>query len=333
MYPSKAEREAAMNRPGERGIVLVAVLLAVAIMSVMVVAVTTLTRSGISSQRLEERLMASRLALRSGVEAAKAIIAVTPAEQRALFDGTPVQLDLGQGVSAEITIRDASGLADVNRADMELLSAVLSAELPPETAKTLSAQIGDMRKKADPSPENQSKAAPSQPQDPQPEGQQKSLVNINNSPADPANPEDKPKPLPVVFLSVDQALGLAGADAVKDTAASALSAQLTVFNPSPQVNPLAASKSLLLAVPGITQQDIAAIDAARKNRAWKGNAGLGQILERLKPFLAVEEPTVFMIGVRLIDGPGVIAQSSAGAVVQLLENGPLPFRTLSVSGL
>ena len=69
--------------PRQRGIILVAVLLAVAIMSVMVVAVTTLTRSGISAERLEERLLASRLALRSGIEVAKALIAATPPAERA----------------------------------------------------------------------------------------------------------------------------------------------------------------------------------------------------------------------------------------------------------
>ena len=325
-----------MKRAGERGIVLLAVLLAVAIMSVMVVAVTALTRAGISGQRLEDRLLASRIALHSGLEAGKALIAATPAEQRALLDGTPVDLDLGQGIRAQVMIRDAAGFADVNRADMKLLSAILGSTLKPDVAKRLSALIEDMRKKAAGTGEDQPKGNPATPEDPAPEGQQTPPAKTAEqpaNPANPANPEDKPKPLPVVFLTVDQALGLVPGDALTDAEAQSVAASLTVFNPTPRINPFAAPKALLQAIPGVTAQDIAAIDEARKNRAWKGNGRFEQILERFKPYLAVEEPSVFMIGVRLIEGPGVIAQSSAGAIVQPLEGGPLPFRTLSVSGL
>lgn len=336
MHAIQAAGEDAMKRAGERGIVLLAVLLAVAIMSVMVVAVTTLTRAGISGQRLEDRLLASRIALHSGLEAGKALIAATPAEQRVLFDGTPVEMDLGQGIRAQVMIRDVAGFADVNRADMKLLAAILGSALKPEVAKNLTALIEEMRKKAAGPGEDQAKGNPPMPEDPAPEGQQKPPPSPGVSaepPANPADPEGKPKPLPVVFLTVDQALGMVPADAVTDTEAQSLSASLTVFNPTPRVNPFAAPKALLQAVPGLTPQDIAAIDEARKNRALKGNARIEQILERLKPYLTTEEPSVFMIGVRLIEGPGIIAQSSAGAIVQPLEGGPLPFRTLSVSGL
>lgn len=322
-----------MTRRGERGIVLVAVLLAVAIMSVMVVAVTTLTRSGISSERLEERLLASRLALRSGLEGAKALIAATPMAQRALFDGTPMEMDLGQGIRVQLIIRDAAGLADINRADMKLLSAVLSSTLKADMAEGLSVQIEDMRKKAEEKPADQPEAKQPGPGEPPAGGQAAPPTGIRQMEDSTGAAGEKPKPLPAVFLSLDQMLGLAPTEAVDDKAVQALSASLTVFNPTARVNPLAAPPSLLGVIPGLTPQDIAAIDEARKNRAWKENGRFVQILERLKPFLAVEDPSVFMIGVRLIDGPGVIAQSSAGAVVQLLEGGPLPFRTLSVSGL
>ena len=44
----------------DRGVVLVAVLFAVAIMSVMVVAASALTRSGIAGHELEQRRLATR---------------------------------------------------------------------------------------------------------------------------------------------------------------------------------------------------------------------------------------------------------------------------------
>lgn len=323
-----------MNREGERGIVLLAVLLAVALMSVTVVAVTALTRSGISSQRLDDRLLLTRVGLRSGIESAKALIAATPGEQRVLFNGTPVVLDVGQGILAEITIRDAAGLADVNRSDPKFLSQFLERTLKPDVAKSLVAQLTDMRKKAEAPPGGTaSQAKPSTDAKRPPAGEQRSLTTMDQGQPQPDAPEEKTKPLPVLFLTVDQMLSLVPPDAIDDAQARAVFAGLTVFNPTGRVNPFAAPNPVLQAVPGVSPQDIGTIDAARQNRALKGSGALKQILERLKPFVAVEEPSVFMIGVRLMDGPGVIAQSSAGAVVQLTNSGPLPFRTLSLSGL
>ena len=92
----------------ERGIILIAVLLAVAIMAVMVVATAALTRSGISSEELEQRRLASHLALRSGVEAGKALILATPEDRRVYLDGDETAVDLGGGVSATVRLRDAA---------------------------------------------------------------------------------------------------------------------------------------------------------------------------------------------------------------------------------
>jgi hypothetical protein len=133
---------------------------------------------------------------------------------------------------------------------------------------------------------------------------------------------------PLIFLSADQIKSLA-----KSQSADRLGTWFTVFNPTGLVNPLAAPDDVLLAVPGLSKGDLTAIKAARKNRAPRADQGLRAMLERLKAFLAVQEaPKVFMISIRLKDGPGIIARSTASAVVQIAEQGPLPFRTLSVSG-
>lgn len=327
MHSGRCGRSATMSRQGERGVVLVAVLLAVAIMSVLVVAVTALTRSDIAGQRLEERLFATRLALRSGLETAKALIAATPPEQRAFFDGTPVELDLGQGIRAEITIRDAAGLADLNQSDIQLVSAILNGSLKPALAKSVISRIEELRKAAeDAAP--QVKPAP-------PQGA-KAPPQKDQAPLAPTLPGEQPaaKPAaPVVFLSTDQLMDLLPEEVAGDAAAQALGESFTVVSPKGLVNPFAAPRAVLAAIPGLTPRDIATIDAARKNRAWKSDSAVRQILERLKTFVAVEEPSVFMIGVRLTDGTGIIARSRAGAAVQALKEGPLPFRTLAVSGL
>src|SRR6476620_1707220 len=94
-------------RRGQRGIILIAVLLAVAIMSLMVVAAASLTRAGIGNEDLEQRRLASHLALRSGLEAAKALILATPEDQRLFLSGAEMPVDLGNGLSATVTLRDA----------------------------------------------------------------------------------------------------------------------------------------------------------------------------------------------------------------------------------
>jgi hypothetical protein len=141
------------------------------------------------------------------------------------------------------------------------------------------------------------------------------------------------KALPILFHSTEQLLALLPvADEASNVSAS-LGANVTVFNPTGMVNPFAASRAVLASLPGMMAREITAIDGARKNREWMSDGIIIQMVNRLKPFVAVENPSVFVIGVRLIDGPNVIPQSRAEAVVQETKDGALPFRTLSVSGL
>lgn len=298
-----------MNRPHERGIVLVAVLFAVAIMSVLVVAASALTRTGIASEGLEQRRLATQLALRSGLESAKARIIATPAPLRAYLDGTPEAVDLGNGITADVSVRDAAGLADLNASDPMIIKAVLGVSLNAAEAAQLSTRIEAWRKR-----EGETAQAIPQPT-PQPTG---SLA------------EEKPAEVlpPFVFFSVAQLQALS-----KPEAATSLAAHFTVFNPAGLINPLAAPDEVLLALPDFTAADLRAVKAARRLKAEPAGQGLAPLLERLKPFLAVNEPTAFIVSVRLGEGPGVIARSWAEAVVQVAAEGPLPFRTLAVSGL
>ena len=267
-----------MTRPREKGIVLVAVLFAVAVMSVLVVAAAASMRSGISSEQLEQRRLATHMALRSGLESAKAMILAASAAERAFFDGTPVPVDLGNGVVADVAVRDAAGLADLNASDPALIEALLARDVAAGEAADLSSRIAAWRSQA-----------------------------------------------PLVFLSVGQLQAL-----VKPEAVVPLARSVTVFNPAGLINPLAAPDHVLLAVPGVTPADIRAVKSARRARTEQGLAAL---LTRLQAFLAVREAKLFMIGVELREGPGVIARSRAEAVVQTLAEGALPFRTLAVSGL
>ena len=303
---------AEMNRRADqRGIVLVAVLLAVAIMSVAVVAATSLTRAGISASRVEARLLASSFALRSGLEVAKAAILAAKPEQRLFFDGSPLRLALGDGIVAEVSIRDAAGLVDMNRAPLPLIEALLGEELGAAEAKALAGLVDELRGAAAPPEQQKADAKPA---------------------AMPGGTAGKPEvpEAPVVFRAVEQ---LSLAAEAGPAAQEAVARFFTVFSPRGRVNPFAAPPEVLDAIPGITQADRTAIDGARKIRAWKANGAVMQALERMKDYLAVEEPAVFMIGIRLEGGPGIIAGSTARAVVMLGGTGGLPFRTLAVTGL
>ena len=298
-----------MSERQDRGVVLVAVLFTVAIMSVMVVAASALTRSGIADHELEQRRLATRLALRSGLESAKALIVATPPAERAFFEGAPAEMDLGGGILAEVTIRDAAGLPDLNKSELSVIEAVLRDGIDAAEAAGLSARIGEWRREASERAKAQAPSAPASPA------------------SDSANRQDE-QPDPLIFLSVDQLAAM-----LAPASAERLSGRFTVFSPAGLVNPLAASEDVLLAIPGFTRGDLATVLAVRKGRPANPEGQLQPMLARLKPFIALQDPTVFVIGVRLQAGPGIIAQSMAGAVVQAVEQGPLPFRTLAVSGL
>jgi general secretion pathway protein K len=300
-----------MNSPGNRGIVMVAVLLIVAIMSVMVVAVTSLTRSSIFSQRLEDRLLATELALLSGIETAKARILSTNTEKRIFFDGTPEVLMLDGDIEVEISIRDAAGLVDLNRSDLELLTAAI-AESFTSNGPGLLGHIAEWRRQA-------ATRAPGEPQ----------AQTANTAPASGQGSQaNLPAPSPIVFMSVDQLLPMVPAEEQH-----MLAERFTVFSPKGLVNPAAAPREVLLAIPGLTRDDIAEINSIRKTRTSEPGLAMKQMLERMATYLAIETASVFRIGVRVVKGPGVIARSEADAVVKLTETDPIPFRTLAVNGL
>lgn len=304
------------GRAGQRGVILIAVLLAVAIMAVMVVAATALTRAGIGSEQLEQRRLASHLALRSGIEAAKALILATPDEQRLSLAGEETTVDLGNGVSATVSLRDAGGYADLNRSDPKLIEAVARFSGLGPAADGLADRIAKLRKDATPEQPGQ----PSQ-------AQQPAVQGGTNAPA--ANPGEKQKqpPVPIIFLSVEQLPALL--DIPADDAA-ALGAGLTVYNPTGQINPLAAPDQVLQSIPGLTSRDISDIAMTRNTGTGASDARLQQIIQRLPGLLSVKAPRVFMVDVTLAGGPGILPGSAARAVLRLTPDGASPFGTLAL---
>jgi len=324
-------------RRRQRGIILVAVLLAVAIMAVMVVATAALTRSGIGGEDLEQRRLASHLALRSAIEAAKSLILSTPEDKRLLLDGRGMAVDLGNGVSATVSLRDAAGLADLNRSDPALIESVARfSGLGKRAADGLAEKITRLRSDAmPPDAGGTTQQPPGQPQPPgqQPPGQQPPPGQpgppgqSNSGGANATDMAKPPPPPPIIFLSVDQMPELLDIE-VDD--ALPLNEALTVYNPTGEINPFAAPDQVLQAIPGISERDISDIAMAKKSGKGAADLRLQQLTQRLPGMLTVKEPTVFMVEVTLGRGGNVLPGSAASAVVRLLPQGPAPFGTLAL---
>lgn len=312
---------AAMQRRHERGIILIAVLLAVAIMAVMVVAAAALTRAGIGNEQLEQRRLASHLALRSGIEAAKALILATPEDRRSSLAGDEAKVNLGGGITASVRLRDAAGFVDLNRSDPKLIEAVARFSGLGKAAEGLAEKIAKLRKDAEP---------PQTATQPQPTSAKSPPVGVASGasakPLADAGKTAQP-PVPIIFVGVDQLPALLG---ISPDDAKALGAGLTVFNPTGQINPLAAPDQVLQSIPGFTGKDVSDITMARKLNTGESDARLQQLIQRLPGLLTLRPPRVFMIDVTLDAGPDVLPGSTTHAVVRLLPEGQMPFGTLAL---
>lgn len=305
------------QRRQERGIILIAVLLAVAIMAVMVVATAALTRAGIGNERLEQRRLATHLALRSGVEAAKALILATPEDRRSSLAGGETKVDLGGGITASVRLRDAAGFVDLNRSDPKLIEAVARFSGLGKSAEGLADKITKLRKDAEPTQVTKQ---------PQPARANSPAVGVANGA--PANAEEATQqPVPIIFVAVDQLQALLG---ISPDDAKALGSGLTVFSPTGQINPLAAPDQVLQSIPGVTERDVSDIAMARKMNTGGSDSRLQQLVQRLPGLLSLRPPSVFTIEVTLDDGPDILPGSATHAVVRLLPEGQMPFGTLAL---
>ncbi len=294
----------------DRGIILVVVLWAVAIMSVIVVGLSSLTQKSLVGETVEAERLRLRLALDAATELGKAMIVATPAPDRVFLDGVPMAVTLTDGREASIAIRDAAGLVDLNQADTGFLAALARASgVGTIASQSFAADVEALRKRATPETEGQPRTdgAPP-PTDGEGDGTRKPLK-------------------PFVFASIAQARPLI--DAPADAVDRFLSL-LGLYGATGPVNPLAAPEVVLGAIPGIAKGDLATVASVKTARQWKTDQRFSALLERLKDHVAVEEPKTFVIDVRL-DRAGTRLGGRRVSVVTLSEGGPLPFQTLAVS--
>lgn len=292
-----------MTRPpaSERGMILVIVLWSVSMMAVVVVALGAYAQRNLVAASIEMDRLRTEMALRSGVELGGGLLLGTRERDRGFLDGATATAALGEGLSAEIGLRDATGLIDINRMDGVFLEAALErVSDSPQAAAEMAAAILERRKLL----EGDDKPTTEQPAE---EGQE--------------------KPVPAVFTSVSELYGLRLPDR---GVMPLIMGEVGLYSRGGRINPMAAADTVLSAIPDITPADLAELQAARRRKDIS-SPRVQAVFARYEKFITSGESRVFQIDVRILPGPGVIAGSRVKATIILDSSGAAPFQVLAWS--
>ena len=310
---------------GTQGMILLVVLWAVSLMALTVVAISALSQKSLSLAGVETDRLRSELALEAGMAAAQAVIMAETPETRIFFDGTPKILDLGAGRRVEISIRDASGLIDLNRADPVLVESFVKRNADdPIAAGMLIAALAKLRPEPKPEADTGATTASGQNQSQPPPQQQEQTSGATQA----RQGEAAERSIPRVFISFGQLYGLEGIpDAVLDN----LLPLITLYSSQGgKINPLAAPDAVLLAIPGFDERLLNVVETARKDRQLQGAAFQAAMIGMDK-YLATGEARCFSIAVKLTGGAGLISGSRLSATLVLDDSGNEPFQAMAWS--
>jgi general secretion pathway protein K len=286
----------------ENGIILLIVLWALAMMTLIVAAMSAYAQRGISLASAETERLRSDWAVVSGVEAAKGYIAGLRPEERLALDGRKLIVDVGQGRRVQLVIEEGAGFVDINRADARLLQGVFAlAGLGEAESGPLIEALGNLRvKNADP-------------------------AKARRSPAEAG--QDRAEVPSAGLVSLAELKSLPGGDAASLKDVMPL---LGLYSEDGKINPLSAPEVVLRAVPGMTAEEIASIRNAKASR--NPRAAISAVVEKHADFLALNDARIFVIGTVVEGGPGIV--EGAGwktAIILDPESRPPRFRTLALS--
>ncbi len=225
------------RRASQRGIALVAVLWGLTILSIIAAAFLADTRGQSAITRnLLENAKARALADAGVYRAVAGILSIDPTiAWRA--DGTRYQMDLGEG-RVVITIFDEGGKVDLNRAQDRLLANLFEVfELSEDDAAALVDAIRDFADRDD---------------DPRPYGAEDSDYAA-------AGLDWGSKDAP--FESVEELQQVLG---VSRPLYDRLAPYLTVYSGRAQINPVVAPRQVLMAMPGLNEEQVDALMARRE---------------------------------------------------------------------
>lgn len=298
---------AAATPSGEssRGVILVIVLWAVAMMTVMVAALSAGVRKDSGLAEIETDRLKSQMLVEGAVEVAAAKLLAGQDAARSLADGRPYRVDMGAGI-VETRVRDAGGLIDINRADAELLTGFFGAIAGSDkAAEALARQIVDWRDK-------------------------QSGATVTDAPTETPEESDinaEPKPKPAAFITTSQLYRLAGADrSLIDRALPFLS----LFSRDGRINLATAPDEVLAGVPGIAPADIKMLTKARAAADWDG-IEVKEIADRLKAFVSLDDSGVFIVDASVIAGNGLIAGTRLEATIMMDWAGQQPVHVVGWS--
>jgi type II secretory pathway component PulK len=306
--------------------ILIVVLWAVSLMTLSVVALSAISQKSLSLAGAETDRLRSELALEAGLALAYATIVAEAPENRVYFNGQPVKVDTGEGRIAEIAIRDASGLIDLNRAEPVLIEQFMKKNAAdPTAAGILIEAIAALRPVPKPGAGQDTSSA---------DGDQRSQAtqqqgNRTTSGQPGAGPGEKgTRPQPVAIAATGQLYGL---EKVPDTVLDKLLPLITLYSSQGgKVNPMAAPRDVLLSIPGLGDREAGIFETARKRRQWQ-TPEVQSAINALEKFIAVGEARSFVISVKLVEGPGLIAGSSLTSTVVADENSGQAFQAMAWS--
>jgi general secretion pathway protein K len=262
--------------------VLLVALWAIVLVSALAMATSTTFRmfGGVVSVS-EDRVKADAL-LQAGISAAASVLVGLKNKQPMQDEEFEIKLATG---SAHVKLSDETGLININKASVEVLSALLQ-HVGVEDADSLAASIVAWRREDQSSVSAAASASAAPP------------IRAGQAPQVGANANNSP-PMTPSFTDARQLAQLPGMTA---EIVNAIAPLVTVFGED-RVNALTASPEVLLALPNMTRGQVDALIAARRGGAIKRDqllAILGQSIRDVVPLM--HALARIEVSVRLPDG-------------------------------
>jgi general secretion pathway protein K len=215
-------------RADERGSVTILVLWGIAIVFALLAAASYTTRTEVAIARNEVGAMRARYAAEAGTQIGLARFLAQRARGAAIFDGHQEAWRDGT-IGVDIAIQDEAGRIDINQAPLELLEGLFVAVgRPKEAALLLACRV---------------------------------LEHRGSSAPDCPEPPDAPAVAPAVFVAPEELAALPG---FGDRLYQSVADFVTVATGATSIDPMVAPRTVLMALPGATADQV---DSWLSNRA------------------------------------------------------------------
>ncbi|AMN40697.1 general secretion pathway protein GspK [Rhodoplanes sp. Z2-YC6860] len=316
-----------MRTDPRRGVVLVAVLWTVALLSALAMATSVTFREFAGIVTVDrDRLRADAL-LTAGLETAAGVVARLPEDRPLLESEMAFRLSTGQ---IRVRVTDEGGRIDIGKAPVEVLASMLR-RVRAENADGIARSIVNWRTANGGAPpqasqtpattaQNAGDAAATTGQSPQATAQNQQTNG--QSQTTPRGKNDKASSKVMPFTDIRQLLNVPG---VTPELVAAAAPYVTVFG-GEKLNALSASPAVLAALPGLNDDSVANFIDARRNMSGDGSQLLS-MLGGAQAYVIADGKKVasVVIQARVADGYSAAAQ----AVIVLSSQDAQPYRVLA----